>query len=216
MCPWSATSRSPARRELARIVHHADAAAAPLEAQQPFGEREAVARDRGAQGVALEVVVAEHAVERRRQPGEHVEGLGLGDVPGMDHALDARRVQELDDAAHVREMIVGVAHYADAHAPTLAARRPRRLARGAPGPAAQRRRWQAGVLLRLRSPSPKRPAERPPARARPLQPAFVQGPCREGCGQLWAHRTPRLRERRGDGRGARAPRETCLPLALRV
>ena len=47
--------------------------------------------------------------------GEHIEGLGLGDVPRVDHPVDSRCIEQLDDAADVAQVVVGVADDADSH-----------------------------------------------------------------------------------------------------
>jgi hypothetical protein len=85
---------------------------------------EAVADDGGLERFALLVVVAEHAVHGHAAGGEHLQGLRLGDVAGVDHPLDAGIVEQLDDAGDVAHVVVGVADDADAHGTEAASAAP--------------------------------------------------------------------------------------------
>ena len=62
------------------------------------------------------VVVPVDGHEGHLEGSEGGEGLRLGDVARVDDALDPRLVEERHDARHVGQMVVGVAHDADAHA----------------------------------------------------------------------------------------------------
>jgi hypothetical protein len=61
-------------------------------------------------------VLAEYTHESRFEGTEHRECPGLGDVTRVNHALDSRTVDQLDDARHVPHVVVGIAHDSDAHA----------------------------------------------------------------------------------------------------
>ena len=74
-----------------------------------------MALDRSTQALAFLVVVAKHAGDGRLEFGQHVEGFCLGDIARVNHPLDARRVEQLNDAAHVLQVVVGVADDTDAH-----------------------------------------------------------------------------------------------------
>ena len=41
------------------------------------------------------------------------ECLRLRDVPGVDHALDARGMEQFNDARDIAQVVVRIAHYAD-------------------------------------------------------------------------------------------------------
>jgi hypothetical protein len=72
------------------------------------------------------IVVTEHAVHRRIEMAEHLERLGLRDVAGVDDAIDARRVEQLDDPRDVAQVVVGVTDDADAHGERAEERSPDR------------------------------------------------------------------------------------------
>ena len=103
------------RIEIARIVHDDDAAFVPDQFQRRIDETESAFGDGRFQRFAFLIVVAEHAPQRRFEAGERVDRFRLSDVAGVDHALDARGIEQLDDAPDVLEIVVGVADDADAH-----------------------------------------------------------------------------------------------------
>ena len=100
--------------QLEGVVHDQDAAAGERQAQGIGVKGEAVRARRLLDRFAL-VVVAEHADQRCLERGEGVDRLAAGHVAGVDHALDARRVEQLDDPLDVGQAVVGVADDADAH-----------------------------------------------------------------------------------------------------
>ena len=83
--------------ELARIVHDDDVAAMPDQCQRRFDETESAFGNRCVQRIAFLIVVAEHTPQRCVEPRESVDGFCLRDVAGVDHAVDARCVEQLDD-----------------------------------------------------------------------------------------------------------------------
>ena len=102
--------------ELAGIVHDEDSAPGPAQLERWVGQLHAELGGRLLERFALAVVVvAEHAGERRLKLGEGAQGLCLSDVSRVDDSLDACLREELDDAPHVREVVVRVADDADAH-----------------------------------------------------------------------------------------------------
>ena len=101
--------------ELQRVVHHGDAPAMPVQFQRRVGKLEAVGGNGPIQALALQVIVAENAVQGRFEVGEDVQGLGLGDVAGVNDALDAGSVEQFNDPGNVLQVVVGVADDANAH-----------------------------------------------------------------------------------------------------
>ena len=102
--------------ELAGIVHDEDSPPGPAKLERWIGQLHAELRGCVLERLTLAViVVAEHSGERRLKLGEGAQGLGLSDVSRMDDPLDACLREQLDDASHVREVIVRVADDADAH-----------------------------------------------------------------------------------------------------
>ena len=116
--PWSATACS-GRRAVARSRGSCTTTICRSAQQSSSGgsaRRDREARRRGFQrGALARVVVAEDAEERSVETREHLERLRLRDVAGVDHALDTGAIQQLDDARHVRQVIVRVGDDADAH-----------------------------------------------------------------------------------------------------
>src|SRR5262249_14116592 len=83
------------RAAVARVVHDQHAAAGEREPQRRVVELEAELRAGALERRALDVVVAVDAAERRIERRQRMQRLRLRDVARMDHAFDARRVQEL-------------------------------------------------------------------------------------------------------------------------
>jgi len=101
--------------QVARVVHDDDAPAVPVKLERRFDELEAARFDRRHERFAFSIVVAEHTPQRCREVRERVNSLRLSDVAGVDDAIDASGVEELDDPRDVPQVVVRVADDADAH-----------------------------------------------------------------------------------------------------
>ena len=87
----------------------------PLQYEWRLAELESVPVDGTHQAVAFLVVVAVYPIQRHRKACEYIQRLRLGNVARMDHPLNARRIEELNDALHVFEVVVGIADDANFH-----------------------------------------------------------------------------------------------------
>lgn len=101
--------------QFAWIMNHDKPPFRPFEMEWSVAELHPVLEAGGFQTVALEVVVAPHAHQGRLQSGEDVQGLRLGDVPGVDHVVDVGLVEELYDPRDVDHVVVRIADDSDSH-----------------------------------------------------------------------------------------------------
>lgn len=102
--------------EIQGIVHDPEVALRPVELQGRVAELDAELLGGALEDRPLgQVVVAVDRVKGGVEPGQHLQGLGLGDVSRVHDPVHPSVVQDLDDPGDVGQVVVGVAHDADSH-----------------------------------------------------------------------------------------------------
>jgi hypothetical protein len=78
-------------------------------------EGEAVLFDGLFKGLAFLIVIAEYTKEWCVQFGKLIQGLRLADVPCVNHSFYRMIIEELNDLAHIFQVVVGITDDADSH-----------------------------------------------------------------------------------------------------
>jgi hypothetical protein len=63
--------------------------------------------DRAFESLTFLIVIAENTKKWSIQIGKYVQGFRLADVPGVYHSLHRMVIEELNDFAHIFEVVVG-------------------------------------------------------------------------------------------------------------
>jgi hypothetical protein len=109
--------------EFSWVVDDDDSSAMPIKLEGAVEKLDSVPLSPGLERLSFPfIIVSKDSRERGAKPRHRVDYLALGDVAGVDHAIDREFIEDLDDLRDVSEMVVGVADDADPHGTSLPVR----------------------------------------------------------------------------------------------